>query len=462
MDYVRFFHYLRCPSMQNKVNFPSQVSGANSTSFSKDYAFKFGETLFKSGNFKKSISVLKEVRIQLFEAKDFPALIKCYNMLIQALYEGCRFDELKAIEREFQDFCEKYEKTKSVKHLYITAWYTTLLRAITFKNYSPQEESEYRLRVESLLKEALTKALEKQSESVEKGDRLNLFRAKLDVMLCLQGYTYYYFSVGEFDKCEDELKQVKVLLDYYYSLRDSIKEEQSKTDNVQEQAFFRELLKNFEEEEEFIKRVELSVLWWRALLLFQSQKIKESKKVLWDCYEKAHETKNLWFVSYVLLQMSESHIKLNEFDQAAVFLNLAEKKVDAESFQVLNKRIQLIKEDLENLSKETQLTGYDIIFNKEDYSIVEKQKGCVNFKSQFILWEILNLLVLHPGTAYSKKQLVELIWKQEYMPLVHDNKVYVTIKRLRELVEPDSDRPKYISRNKEGYYLVKKTQVLVK
>jgi DNA-binding winged helix-turn-helix (wHTH) protein len=57
--------------------------------------------------------------------------------------------------------------------------------------------------------------------------------------------------------------------------------------------------------------------------------------------------------------------------------------------------------------------------------------------------------------------IVEKIWKQSYDPGVHDNKLYVTIKRLRKMIEPDFEKPKYIFRAKNGYYLNKNARVLL-
>ena len=74
--------------------------------------------------------------------------------------------------------------------------------------------------------------------------------------------------------------------------------------------------------------------------------------------------------------------------------------------------------------------------------------------------DMLKLFLKHPGEVYSKEALVKAVWKQEYDPRVHDNKIYVTIKRLRQLIEPDFDKPKYIFRAKNGYYLNKNTRVL--
>ena len=65
-----------------------------------------------------------------------------------------------------------------------------------------------------------------------------------------------------------------------------------------------------------------------------------------------------------------------------------------------------------------------------------------------------------PGQVYSKEEIVNNIWQQEYDPRVHDNKLYVTIKRLRKLIEPENDKPKYLYRAKNGYYFNKDVKFL--
>ena len=75
--------------------------------------------------------------------------------------------------------------------------------------------------------------------------------------------------------------------------------------------------------------------------------------------------------------------------------------------------------------------------------------------------DMLRLFIQNPGNVYSKEVLVKQVWKQEYNPAVHDNKIYVTIKRLRKLIEPEYDKPRYIFRAKNGYYLNKNTSILL-
>lgn len=75
--------------------------------------------------------------------------------------------------------------------------------------------------------------------------------------------------------------------------------------------------------------------------------------------------------------------------------------------------------------------------------------------------DLLRLFVQQQGHVFSKEFLVEQVWKQSYDPAVHDNKIYVTIKRLRKMIEPDYDKPKYIFRAKNGYFMNKSAKVLI-
>jgi DNA-binding response OmpR family regulator len=106
-------------------------------------------------------------------------------------------------------------------------------------------------------------------------------------------------------------------------------------------------------------------------------------------------------------------------------------------------------------------TNYDLIFELENHAVVERKLGRVDFKNQFILMDLLKLFVKNQGQVYSKEFLVENVWRQAYDPSVHDNKIYVTIKRLRKMIEPDYDKPKYIFRAKNGYFMNKSAKVLI-
>jgi DNA-binding response OmpR family regulator len=117
-----------------------------------------------------------------------------------------------------------------------------------------------------------------------------------------------------------------------------------------------------------------------------------------------------------------------------------------------------IQHSLDQLGGETQ-NSFDLVFEEHNNAVVERKLGRIDFKNQFILLDLLRLFMQNQGVVYSKEYLVENVWKQAYDPAVHDNKIYVTIKRLRKLIEPDYEKPKYIFRAKNGYYMNKSARV---
>jgi len=58
-------------------------------------------------------------------------------------------------------------------------------------------------------------------------------------------------------------------------------------------------------------------------------------------------------------------------------------------------------------------------------------------------YEIMRLLLKNPNRVYTKAQMYSIIWKDEY--LGDENALNVHISRLRNKVEDDSRKPKYIS-----------------
>ncbi len=57
-------------------------------------------------------------------------------------------------------------------------------------------------------------------------------------------------------------------------------------------------------------------------------------------------------------------------------------------------------------------------------------------------FEILKLFLHNPGRVFSPKEIYSLIWKEK--PFGTDNTVAVHIRHLREKIEIDPARPRYI------------------
>lgn len=192
-------------------------------------------------------------------------------------------------------------------------------------------------------------------------------------------------------------------------------------------------------------------------ILREMGKYDQALEIFWKCYEEIREQKNLYIFICLLYAMGVTYLESGNPDLARLYLKLALSSADPQNLKYSVKKIERRLAEL----GEAHTNDYDLVFDAANKQITEKKKGKVDFKNQFILLDLLRLFVKTPGEVYSKEAIVEKIWKQSYDPSVHDNKLYVTIKRLRKMIEPDFEKPKYIFRAKNGYYLNKNARVLL-
>jgi tetratricopeptide (TPR) repeat protein len=202
--------------------------------------------------------------------------------------------------------------------------------------------------------------------------------------------------------------------------------------------------------------VRISSLVLNGRILIDLEKYDQAIEVLWQAYELVKYNKTLAMHFHVLYNLGRAYAKLGDKNLARIYLSLASKSIDPKN---MRKLASAITEELLAIGENEK--ECDLFFNLEDHAVVEKKMGKVDFKNQFILLDLLKLFALNQGKVFSKEYLVEKIWKQTYDPAVHDNKIYVTIKRLRKLIEPDYDKPKYIYRAKNGYFMNKAAKIIV-
>lgn len=277
--------------------------------------------------------------------------------------------------------------------------YYTLALCASYKG-QPKMALEY-------LEKALALALSKDNKS--------------DICYAINGLAVVYYSLG---RLEDALKEI-------YNL----------------QVFFQVLP---------LPDLKLSSQILNGLIFRKMGQFDKALEVFWLSYEGLKERKQLYTYQSLLLAMGNTYADIGELDISRMYLELVRRSVDPKNHvrvaRILDERIAALGE--------RSSSQYDLVFDAANNSVVERKKGKVDFKNQFILLDLLRLFLRHPGEVYTKESLVKRVWKQEYDPSIHDNKIYVTIKRLRKMIEPDYEKPKYIFRAKNGYYLNKNTKVL--
>ena len=246
--------------------------------------------------------------------------------------------------------------------------------------------------------------------------------SKEDMCYAIHGLAAVYWSLG---RTEDSLKEL-------YNLR----------------VFF-QVLK--------LPDLEISSQILNGYILVSLKRYDEALDIFWKAFESLKGQKNIYTYVSLLLAMGYAYVEAGEVDLAKTYLRLAQQMSDPQNFVFLLRRIN----DLYRRMSGKNENNFDLVFDQTSNSVVERKKGRIDFKNQFILLDMLKLFLKSPGEVHTKEALVKAVWKQEYDPSVHDNKIYVTIKRLRQLIEPDFDKPKYIYRAKNGYYLNRNTKVSI-
>lgn len=207
-----------------------------------------------------------------------------------------------------------------------------------------------------------------------------------------------------------------------------------------------------------LQELKLSCKILNGHILREMGKHDQALEIFMGCYDELRDQKNFYIFICLLYAIGVTYLDSGNQDLARIYLTLAKRSADPKNLKYSYKKIEKRLEKLGQVDS----TDYDLVFDSVNKQVTEKKRGKVDFNNQFILLDLLRLFLKTPGEVYSKEDIVEKVWKQSYDPRVHDNKLYVTIKRLRKMIEADFDKPKYIFRAKNGYYLNKNAKILMK
>jgi DNA-binding winged helix-turn-helix (wHTH) protein len=304
----------------------------------------------------------------------------------------------------------------------------------------------------------------------EEYDQLSAYKEKLqDIVIReniqLTSRVYHVFGVAALYKgqIENALEYFKIALDH--ALKVDHKEDICHailciSICYRHQKKFEEALKeiyNLNIFMQFIDNADLrtAVLSINASIFFELKKYDQALDLYWLAYEETKSAKKLAVSLSIVGNIGMCLFELGQKDAAKIYFDLFQRSMDQANSKKMATHLAKYLEAYREGNKES----FDITFDFDNHVVKEKQLGTIDFKNQFILLDLLKLFISKQGEVFSKEYLVEHIWKQEYDPAVHDNKIYVTIKRLRKMIEPDYDRPKYIFRSKNGYFLNKSIKV---
>ncbi|HVK60509.1 MAG TPA: winged helix-turn-helix domain-containing protein [Bdellovibrionales bacterium] len=206
-----------------------------------------------------------------------------------------------------------------------------------------------------------------------------------------------------------------------------------------------------------LPELESSAHFLRAQIRRNQGRTDEALEAAWAAYETLKHHPHLVIYLHTLCVLGTIYQLKGDMTCARLYLDLANRSVKREQFP----RIARLINDALNEVKKPIGESVDLAYDTRTGVLIEKIQGEVRFEGQFILRDLLKVFLEQPGRIFTKFDLAKLVWREEYNSDVHDNKIYVTIKRLRQLLECDGGKAEYILRAKNGYFLNPKAKVQI-
>lgn len=201
-----------------------------------------------------------------------------------------------------------------------------------------------------------------------------------------------------------------------------------------------------------VSEIESSAHLLHALILRNQGRLESALQSTWTAFESLRDQPHLGLYLHTLVTLGTIFTLKNEPQTARLYLDLAKRSLKREEFPRI---ARILDEALATTGHANQ--DFDLKLNLGSGCLQEIRKGEIRFDGQFILRDLLRVFMSksleQPGATLTKEDLVREVWGESYRPQSHDNKIYVNIKRLRRLIEPDDGSTEYILRGKQGYYL---------
>ncbi len=201
-------------------------------------------------------------------------------------------------------------------------------------------------------------------------------------------------------------------------------------------------------------RFKIMVLVAEGRVLRCQKKFDQALEKFRSALEIDKNKKDLFGYLYLLYELSLTYFELNNFIFSQLYLDLAISSCPEGELIRLEKLLKDLKNKLHNQQ-------FEIILDKKERKLINKSQGEVLFNRQELIVDLLTHFFENQGKIFSKEELCKLIWNEDYSPGFHDNKIYVTIKRLRNILMDNMKHPKYILHAREGYFFNSSIKVAV-
>ena len=410
--------------------------------------FEMAQLFFNAGRLSKSLVYFNEAMNGFKEKKQFDQYLSCFIYIIQVLNELQETDKLNSYKEEVKKMCKKEGLTEKPLLKACKAYYAIYVE----KDFS---------KVSKELTQGLKIAFSQYDEAIKSEDFMKQNELRFEIMICLYVYSIYYMETEDYKNCLKELNNLNSLLKDFSETKEKLEKQIKNSQYSQDKSTYKYILESLNDKQSKVETMRFGVHFIEvSIQIKHSKKYSRAINTLWTLYEEANKSNNSFFIPYILFYMSLCQHLLGNKEKALLFYDLAKKNANPERKLFLKYlKNQKMKFDTDN---RPEMQNHDIIFNKNTNEVIEKVKGPLALNTQFLLIDLLKFFIVNQGVTFSKNELVQELWKEDYEAEEHDNKIYVTIKRLREAIEVDSSKPTYICRNSRGYYFSNHAKVLIK
>lgn len=177
-------------------------------------------------------------------------------------------------------------------------------------------------------------------------------------------------------------------------------------------------------------------------------RVPEAFRRLIPLQEICRVEQNLYMSLNVLFCLATLHQVSGEFARAREHFVMVQSLLAPEDLKHL---AQQVHERLQKLDTQKSPRATFQLIENSTTQLLTPDGRSLAFGNQFVLVALFKMLAGAPGVSLSKEEIVRRLWKEDYHPLHHDNKLYVTIRRLRKMIEPDVKSSSYILTHQNGY-----------
>lgn len=195
----------------------------------------------------------------------------------------------------------------------------------------------------------------------------------------------------------------------------------------------------------------------RAYIFKDQERLEDAMESAWSAYEMLKDNPQLILFVRTLVLLGDLYTLKGDANCARLYLDLAQRSLKRSEFP----RIANLLDEKLARARALEARNVDLIYDSKTGVLIERKQGEIRFERQFVLRDLFLVFLQAIGRTLSKEDLASKVWHETYDADVHDNKIYVTIKRLQQLLESDQNHTEYILRGKDGYLLNPKLRIQV-